>query len=116
WLFITAQNLIAEWVPWVRGIYMGRFFDVPGSFLIACQLALLVAILRELAGQVRWRQWVLSSSIAAFVALMLIQPKIFLFYRLAGDGWGQLNYQVKSLDRLKTTEAEPFRVASVLPL
>ena len=116
WLFVAVQNLLAEWLPWVRGIYMGRFFDVPGSFLIACQLALLVAILRELAGRVKWRQWALSSSIAAFVALMLIQPKIFLFYRLGVDGWGQLNYQVKSLDRLKGNGAEPFRVASVLPL
>jgi hypothetical protein len=116
WLFITPQNVVAERLPWVRGIYMGRFFDVPGSFLIACQLALLVAILRELARRVKWRQWALSSSIAAFVALMLIQPKIFLFYRLGVDGWGQLNYQVGSLDRLKSAEAEPFRVASVLPL
>jgi hypothetical protein len=32
------------------------------------------------------------------------------------DGWGQKNYEVKSLDEVLRAETEPFRVASVLPL
>lgn len=116
WLFVSIQNALSEWVPPVGGIFMGRFFDLPASLLIACQLALLVAMLRRKIDAHKWPNCVLTTSIVCLVSFMLLEPKIFLFYRNGVDGWGQKNYEVKALANLKAAETEPFRVASVLPL
>jgi len=95
---------------------MGRFFDVPASLLIACQLALLVSLARTKLETARWPQRLITVAVAVLVLFMLLRPKIYLFYPIGVDGWGQMNYQVQSLDRLMRAETEPFRVASVLPL
>lgn len=116
WLFVTAQNVLGDWFPPVRGIFMGRFFDLPASLLIACQLTLLVALARDKFSLARWPNRAITTVVAALVAFMLLEPKFFLFYRSGVDGWGQKNYEVESLDRLMHAETEPFRVASVLPL
>ena len=116
WLFVSAQNVLGEWIPSVRGIFIGRFFDVPASLLIACQLALLVAAVCTWVEKSKWALIPIHLGIAAFVGLMLIQPKIFLFYRIGVDGWGEMDYRIKALEDLQKAETEPFRVASVLPL
>ena len=58
----------------------------------------------------------MSVLVAALAVFMLLQPKVFLFYRNGVDSWGEKNYQVRSIDGLRKEETEPFRVASVLPL
>jgi hypothetical protein len=116
WLFVVVQNAIGAWVPPVNGIYMGRFYDMPASFLIACQLGLLIGLAREKFGEAKWPTRAVTATVVALIAFMLVQPKLFLFYRNGVDGWGEKNYQVKALDQLVRTETEPFRVASVLPL
>ncbi len=116
WLFVASQNFVGEWIPWIRGIYMGRFFDVPASLLIACQFALLVSLIVHSLGSWKWPKRLVHVGVLAFVVFMLVRPKVFLSYRIGVDGWGQLNYQVQSLERLMKSQTEPFRVASVLPL
>lgn len=116
WLLVTLQNLVGEWLPMVKGIFFGRFFDVPASFLIASQIALLVVLIRERLGSTKLARYGLTAAITSLILFMLIEPKVFLFYRNGIDGWGQMNFQVRSLERLKNAETAPFRVASVLPL
>jgi hypothetical protein len=115
WLFVGVQNAIGELLPAAKGIYMGRFYDMPASFRIAAQLALLGALARVALAQ-RWLRRSVSLVTAGLVLFMLSEPKVFLFYRNGVDGWGEKNYQVAAIDRLLQEEAEQFRVASVLPL
>jgi hypothetical protein len=116
WLLVALQNAIGGVLPAVNGIYMGRFFDMPASFLIAAQLALLIALAGIAFGQNHWPRRAVSILVAALAVFMLLEPKVFLFYRNGVDGWGEKNYQVGSIDRLLKEETGPFRVASVLPL
>ena len=115
WLFLAVQALIAKALPWAGGIYMGRFFELPASFLIAIALTL--------AG--RW-MWLTMPSVrlhktmvigfSVFAMFMMIEPKRHLFQTLGIHDWGQANYQVTAIETLKQTTHHPFRVASVLPL
>lgn len=116
WLLVGAQNAIGELLPAVKSIYMGRFYDMPASFLIATQLALLIALVRVAFGKNSWTGRSVSVVVAALAVFMLLQPKFFLFYRNGVDGWGEKNYQVGAIDRLLKAETDQFRVASVLPL
>jgi hypothetical protein len=116
WLFVGLQNIVGEQLPWVRGIFMGRFFDLPASLLIAFQLALLYSLASDSLTKMRVARHALTVGVCILVAFMVIRPKIFLFYRNGVDGWGQANYEVKTLDQLSRSDTAPFRVASVLPL
>jgi hypothetical protein len=53
--------------------------------------------------------------VGGFVAIMLILPKVHLFYDLGVNDWGEANYRVRAVDALRT-QPGLFRVASVLPL
>jgi hypothetical protein len=116
WLFVSMQNLLGDWLKPIKGIYMGRFFDLPAALLIAGLLAMLVVLVRESMGSSVWPRRALYAVVGALVAFTMVEPKLFLFYRSGVDGWGELNYQVRALEELKKSETEPFRVASVLPL
>ena len=116
WLLVGGQNIIGEFLPWVRGIYMGRFFTLPATFLASCALALIsILMLENLKGWKHTRR-VLVATVIGFCAFMTLWPKIALFRPVGIDGWGQFNFEVASLEGLKTTPHAPFRVASVLPL
>ena len=118
WLFILIQNFIGEWIPPIKGIFMGRFFDFPASFLIACQLTLLISMSIQYLSLKKLKLLLAGTYTltAAFILLMWIEPKLFLFYRNGVDSWGQKNYEISFLNTLKNSNTEPFRVASVLPL
>jgi len=116
WLFVGVQAVLGTGLPWLHGVFMGRFFDVPASLLIALQLALLLAVVRRAAGDSVPARRFSSLACGLIVGLLILRPKLFLFYRSGVDDWGQENYQVAALDELRETEVEPFRVASVLPL
>lgn len=115
WLWIGLQTAIAQALPFVNGVYMGRFFQIPAAFVIACGMTLVALMI--------WRHLnlaVLRISAATigigFAAFMVLWPKVHLFYPLGVDDWGERNYQIAALDKIRAEETEPFRVASVLPL
>lgn len=117
WLLLLIQSAVATVIPWVNGIYMGRFFEIPASFLIAVGLTLLARLaLCELPWA--WARRAAAAAGIAFAVFMIVQPKIFLFEPLGLGDWGQANYRVPVLDglRMEAAAREPFRVASVLPL
>jgi hypothetical protein len=116
WAWVGIQNLVAEALPWVRGIYMGRFFTLPASFLVGAGLAATLFLASRELGGGRPARLILPAVTAAFVLFMLIRPRVFLFYRVGVDGWGQADYRVAALEDLRRSQSEPFRVASVLPL
>ncbi len=116
WLWVLLQSAAVMVFPWAAGIYMGRFWEIPAAFLIACGISLVAFI--------TWH-WLLRTSVSKrvaaglaglFLAFMILQPKVHLFYPLGVDDWGEKNYQIAALDELKNAESAPFRVASVLPL
>lgn len=116
WLIVYLQFFVSSLIPWVKGVNMGRFYTLPAAFLIAAFLALSLAILwRLLSPSVAARRAALTAMIA-FAVFMTVWPKIVLLRPLGIEGWGEKNFQVAALEALKQRQAEPFRVASVLPL
>lgn len=116
WAWVGLQNLVGEVLPWVRGIYMGRFFTVPAAFLIGAGVTATLFLGHRELSRCRPARVVVPAATALLVLFMIIRPKIFLLYRTGVDGWGQANYSVSAVEDLKRRQAEPFRVASVLPL
>ncbi len=116
WLMVAAQDGVGVFLPWVRGIYMGRFYTLPAAFLIACALTLTAQLCARSFLVSGWLKRLGMVSAAVFIGFMIIRPKIFLFYPIGVEGWGERNYQVAALEDLKHKHGEPFRVASVLPL
>jgi hypothetical protein len=115
WFWVSLQALVATLLPFVSGVYMGRFFQIPAAFIIACGLTLVCRLVwgRLPRGLLR----VSTATVAiGFAGFMIVWPKVHLFYPLGVDGWGERNYQIKALDDIGKRETEPFRVASVLPL
>lgn len=116
WMWVLLQSAAGKIFPWVAGIYMGRFYQIPGAFMIAMGTALICCMVwRELLFHAAARGGAVVVA-SVFVAFMVVWPKIHLFYPLGVDDWGEKNYQVTALEELKARESEPFRVASVLPL
>jgi hypothetical protein len=115
WLWITLQTGVAFVLPFVNGVYMGRFFQIPAAFLIACGLSLVALMIWQRLNLAALRIAAASVGIG-FAAFMIAWPKVHLFYPLGVDGWGERNYQIATLDKIRAQESEPFRVASVLPL
>ena len=116
WLFIGLQHAVGAVLPWVHSIYMGRFFDVPASLLIALQIAALVAVARLRLARHPQILRIGGVAVACLIAVLLVRPKVFLFYRIGADGYGEASYAVPALEAIARAEREPFRVASVLPL
>jgi hypothetical protein len=115
WAWLLLQSAVAHFAPFARGVYMGRFFQIPAPFLIALGLTLVVRLAWLLVGEHRAPRWILSGAVGGFIGFMLVEPKVHLFYDLGVNDWGQANYQVRVVDALRT-QPGPFRVASVLPL
>jgi hypothetical protein len=115
WLWVSIQAAVGLIFPFVAGVYMGRFFQIPAGFIIAAGLALVSRLVwdRLQNGMARHAAVTVAVGLAAF---MIIWPKVHLFYPLGVDGWGERNYQIKALDEIRKRETVPFRVASVLPL
>ena len=117
WLWVLIQMAVTTVLPFAKGVYMGRFFEVPAAFIIACGLTLACRLAWETLGPGWLRLRLVAAAVAiGFAALMIIWPKIYLFYPIGVEGWGQRNYQVQAVDDLRKRETDPFRVASVLPL
>jgi hypothetical protein len=95
---------------------MGRFYEVPAAFLIACILTLLCYLVWQLLPPARALRAAAVGAVTAFIAFMIVWPKVHLFYPLGVDDWGEKNFRVAALEEIKQREGEPFRVASVLPL
>ena len=115
-LFIGAQRLVGAVFPWVAGVNMIRFHTIPASFLVAIIVTMgflvIVPLLRS-----RWPlRRVSEAAFTGLVLFLLIWPKISLFYPLMINGWGQKDYEVRTLDELARPGDSLFRVASVLPL
>lgn len=124
WFWITIQGLTSKMFPWVMGIFMGRFFQIPGAFLIAVGLTLtcylfwnlLLPYADKIFRSNKVPRYISISVAGMFVAFMIVWPKWHLFYSLGIHDWGQKNYQIKALENIKQSENLPFRVVSVLPL
>src|SRR5260370_33312181 len=115
WLWVSVQSAAATVLPFVRGVYMGRFFEVPAAFIIACGLTVACRLAWEELAPRPLRQ-VAAAVVIGFAALMIVWPKVYLFYPIGVEGWGQYNYEIGAINDLRTRESDPFRVASVLPL
>jgi hypothetical protein len=116
WLLLSVQYVAGLYLPWVNGVYMGRFYTLPAVFLFACGFTLAAHLVWY--GLLRWPplRWIATAMMGGLIAFMVLEPKIFLFYPLGVDGWGERNYQIKALEDIRKRETAPFRVASVLPL
>ncbi len=115
WAWLLLQMAVVHFAPFARGVYMGRFFQIPAPFMIAvgATLALQMAWLAA-QGHATARKSLRYGTLG-LVAFMALAPKVHLFYDLGVNDWGQANYEVPAVDALR---AKPglFRVASVLPL
>ncbi len=116
WLFLGVQTLIATVFPWVRGFSMGRFWEIPEAFLVSLGLTLCGRLAWSVVLTTPPRRAVAAAATVGFIAFMIVEPKIFLFYPLGVDDWGERNFQVASVDALKRDDTSLYRVASVLPL
>ena len=111
WAWLLLQDIGSNISQSVRGIYMGRFFQIPAPFLIAVGLTLML----RLAWYFRPAQPLLALATGALATALLVVPKAHLFYPLGVDDWGQANYTVPAVAEL-IAKPGAFRVASVLPL
>ncbi len=116
WLWLGAQVLIAAVFPWVRGFSMGRFWEIPEAFLVSLGLTLCGRLAWSVVLTTPPRRAMAATAAVGFVAFMIIEPKIFLFYPLGVDDWGERNYQAAGVEALKREDTSLYRVASVLPL
>ncbi|WP_454645542.1 DUF6044 family protein [Bradyrhizobium liaoningense] len=116
WLLVSLQNVASLWLPWVSGIYMGRFYTLSAVFLFATGITLAAYLAWNSFLQSQPLRWLASAAVGCLIVFMLIEPKVFLFYPIGVEDLGQRNYEVASLQALKSAKTEPFRVASVLPL
>jgi hypothetical protein len=115
WLWISLQSIVATGLPFVKGVYMGRFFQIPAAFVIACGLALAARLVWVRLPRPAWRYGAATTAVG-FAAVMIAWPKVHLFYPQGVNDWGERNYQIAALDKIRAQEIAPFRVASVLPL
>ena len=115
WAWLLLQLGVTHFASFARGIYMGRFFQIPAPFLIAVGLTLVVRMAWLLSSEHQAARRALALATAGLVGFMTIMPKIHLFYDLGVNDWGEANYNVRSVDALRG-RPDLFRVASVLPL
>jgi hypothetical protein len=115
-LWLGVQAAIGKILPSVAGVYMGRFYQIPAAFLIACMLTIVGHALWQLLSSVLPLRALAVGSGVALIGFMALWPKWQLLYPLGVYDWGEKNYQIAALDDMKSQEMEPFRVASVLPL
>lgn len=115
-VFTLVQRAVAQTLPWVNGIYMGRFHSLPAAFMIAVTLVMGLLVMAPSLNRTRAWLHVSTGVIGGLVLFLLIWPKISLFYPLLIDSWGEKNFQVKALDELRRSDQDLFRVASVLDL
>lgn len=115
WLWILIQTVVAFASPFVNGVYMGRFFQIPAAFVIACGFTLVARMVWQRLPIPVLRYGAAALAIG-FAAFMIVWPKVHLFYPLGVDDWGEQNYRIAALQEIRAQETAPFRVASILPL
>ncbi|MCE7527858.1 DUF6044 family protein [Polynucleobacter sp. IMCC 30228] len=115
WAWISLQLILSNLLPFIKGVYMGRFFQIPAPFLIACGLTLSFRLAWLLWKKILLAKFLIVIFTVSLALVLLITPKIHLFYDLGVHDWGEKNYQIKALDELREIP-DIFRVASVLPL
>ena len=115
WAWLLLQSAVSHVAPFARGVYMGRFFQIPAPFLIAVGLTLVLRLAWLSVGDRPIARRFLTAGTAVLIGFMLVAPKIHLFYDLGVNDWGQANYEVRAVDALRE-QPGLFRVASVLPL
>lgn len=115
WFWVTLQAAIQLILPFVSGVYMGRFFQIPAAFVIACGMTMVFRLVWDLLPGRIMRRCAAAAAIG-FAIFMIMEPKRFLFYPLGVEDWGERNYEIAALDDIRAKETAPFRVASVLPL
>jgi hypothetical protein len=115
WFWVTLQSIIGLALPFVSGVYMGRFFQIPAAFVIACGMTMVCRLVWDALPDYLLRRCAATVAIA-FAVFMIVAPKIYLFYPLGVEDWGERNYQIAALDDIRARETVPFRVASVMPL
>lgn len=115
WAWLLLQSAVTQFAPFARGIYMGRFFQIPAPFLIAVGLTLSLRLAWLMFSERVAIRRTLIAATAGLAGFMLLAPKVHLFYDLGVNDWGQANYEVRAVDALRK-QPGPFRVASVLPL
>ncbi|MCC7370901.1 MAG: hypothetical protein IT306_20980 [Chloroflexi bacterium] len=113
--WIAAQALTMMALPWVAGLYMGRFYTLPAAFMISVLTALAANVLVHEMRPALLRRAPLVALVGA-VAVLLIWPKASLYYPLMVDGWGEKHYQAPALEELRRSDTSIYRVASVLDL
>lgn len=118
WVFLLGQNLISLIAPFFRGVFMGRFYMVPYSFLVSMFPAFLIYFIQNKFSTRQNTNLVilLKSCLLAYLFFLVVWPKIGTLYPHAIYSFGQRNYEVDGVNFIKHTSREPFRVASVLPL
>lgn len=110
WLWLSVQALVGAALPWVKGVYMGRFYEVPGALLIAF-LFLNVAYLL-------WRLYPLLGT--ARVPALEFAVAYIAFLLLACQGWPWPSYLACELLLLtfliwrRRPRVAPLRLASVV--
>jgi Protein of unknown function (DUF6044) len=115
-LLVLIQLTFALVVPWVSAVNMVRFHTLPAPFLAAAAIGMGAWVTVKALSPDTPRRRVLVVSLITYAGILTVWPKASLLYPLMIDGWGQQNYEVRALDELRRSEAQPFRVASVLPL
>lgn len=115
WAWLLLQAGVTQIASFARGMYMGRFFQIPAPFLIAVGLTLVVRLAWLLSGERQAMRRGLVVATAGLIGFMTLAPKVHLFYDLGVNDWGQANYKVRAVDALRE-QPGLFRVASVLPL
>ena len=116
WLWMLLQHTVSLFLPFVRGVYMGRFFEIPAAFLIALSLTLTLRMLWSCLKAYPVARIIQNTATSVLLLFMILKPKVHLFYALGVDDWGQANYQIPAVEALRRQNATPFRVASVAPL
>lgn len=115
WAWLLLQQGVTYFAAFARGIYMGRFFQIPAPLLIAVGLTLIVRLAWQLFGERQAVRRGLVVATASLIGFMTLTPKVHLFYDLGVNDWGQANYDVHAVAGLRKQQGL-FRVASVLPL
>jgi hypothetical protein len=113
--WIGLQTLAVTVLPWLGGLFMGRFYTLPAAFMIAVLATLAARLVFSVVREPVIRGG-LVAGLAGILCVLLIWPKLSLYYPLMVDGWGEEHYQVPALDALRRSDQSLYRVASVLDL
>ena len=118
WLFLGIQHFASFIIPSLKGIFMGRFFMVPYSFMVSLFPAFMIYFFQKKCENTHYMKFVKPAKalLVIFIISLIAWPKVGTFFPHCVNSFGQENYEVHELESIKNTSQQPFRVASVLPL